>query len=117
MPDSQTIALSFDINNDENVLIKVNPNNWQNASIEKKWYIMYHELGHDILNLEHGQGGKMMFNFADKEYSWMEFFIDRQAMFDYYKNSIPKDNNNEAIKYILIILSAVLMVKILQLAL
>ena len=47
-------------------------------------YILYHELGHDVLNLEHGQGGKMMFNFADRDYSWDEFFKDKEYMFSYY---------------------------------
>ena len=56
---------------------------WANASIQKKWYILYHELGHDVLNLNHGEGGKMMFNFADREYSWDEFYQDKDYMFSF----------------------------------
>ena len=81
-----TIAIAYAMNLDNEIFIKVDPSNWQHASIEKKWYIIYHELGHDILNLEHGQGGKMMFNFADREYTFLELFQDKKAMFDYYKN-------------------------------
>ena len=51
---------------DSKIVIKVDPKKWQNSSKQKKWYIMYHELGHDVLNLNHGEGGKMMFNFADR---------------------------------------------------
>ena len=79
-----TIALAFGGNNDREIVIKVDPILWKDSSIQKKMYILYHELGHDVLNLEHGQGGKMMFNFADREYSWDEFFKDKEYMFSYY---------------------------------
>ena len=48
----------------------------------KRWYTLYHELGHDILNLDHGEGGRMMFNFAPSDYTWQQFFDDRDAMFN-----------------------------------
>jgi hypothetical protein len=81
-----TIALSFDYNKNESIKILVDPVEWKKASIQKKMYIIYHELGHDVFNLDHGQGGKMMFNFADREYSWYEFFVDKNTMFDYVKS-------------------------------
>jgi len=77
------IALSYALGDDSSIIIKVDPEKWANASIEKKWYVLYHELGHDVLNLEHGQGGKMMFNFADKEYSWDDFFKDKEYMLNF----------------------------------
>ena len=43
----------------------------------------------DVLNLGHGEGGKMMFNFSDRGYSWDEFFEDKEEMFSVfikYKN-------------------------------
>ena len=78
--EDEVIALSYGMNNDSKIIIKVDPKKWAEASLEKKWYILYHELGHDILNLEHGEGGKMMFNFADKEYSWDDFIEDKKYM-------------------------------------
>lgn len=75
------VALGYD--DDDNIVIRVDPVKWSKASQEKRWYILYHELGHDILNLDHGEGGKMMFNFVDRDYSWDEFFEDRKYMFDY----------------------------------
>ena len=77
------IALSYAFGNDTLIKIKVDPEKWAKSSIEKRWYVLYHELGHDVLNLDHGQGGKMMFNFADKEYSWDDFFVDKTYMYNY----------------------------------
>ena len=82
--DGQAIAYSYGMNNDSAIIIKVDPTKWQNSSKEKKWYIIYHELGHDVLNLNHGEGGKMMYNFADREYSWDEFIEDKNYMFNNY---------------------------------
>lgn len=82
--EGNVIAISYGINRNDEVVLRVDPEKWANASTPKKWYILYHELGHDILNLEHGQGGRMMFNFPTKEYTWKEFFKDRDFMFDYY---------------------------------
>ncbi|MFV8327624.1 hypothetical protein [Flavobacterium sp. ZS1P14] len=80
-----TIALAYGYNNDDEVIIKVDPAKWANCPIEKRWYVLYHELGHDVLNLDHGQGGKMMFNFAERDYTWDEFFNDKEYMFNFNK--------------------------------
>ena len=78
------IAASYGMNNRNNV-IKVDPEKWEKSSNQKKWYVIYHELGHDILNLEHGDGGKMMFNFVDKDYSWKEFIEDKKYMLNSFR--------------------------------
>ncbi len=82
--EGNTIAIAMGKDNDNEIIIKVDPENWQNSSEIKRWYILYHELGHDVLNLSHGEGGKMMFNFVEKDYSWDDFFIDRNEMFYNY---------------------------------
>jgi antitoxin component YwqK of YwqJK toxin-antitoxin module len=79
--DDGVLALSSGIFNDEEIIIKVNPKDWSKASDPKRWYILYHELGHDVLNLQHGQGGKMMFNFTENDYTWKDFFTDKDYMF------------------------------------
>jgi len=84
--DGNTLGLSYGINNDAKIELKIDPEKWANSSIPKRWYLIYHELGHDVLNLQHGNGGKMMFNFADKGYSWKEFWEDKQYMFQSYKS-------------------------------
>ena len=73
--------------NKNGVEIKIDPVFWSNSSLIKKWYLIYHELGHDVLNLEHGEGAKMMFNFSDKEYTWDEFFEDKDYMFNFFKTN------------------------------
>ena len=84
--EESTIAVAYAMNDDSKIIIKVDPSNWANSSKPKRWYILYHELGHDVLNLNHGEGGKMMYNFADREYTWDEYFTDKQYMFNSYKN-------------------------------
>ena len=81
--DGDQIAVSNGRNDDSKVILAVDPVKWANASTPKKWYIIYHELGHDVLNLNHGEGGRMMFNFPLGEYTWDDFFQDRDYMFKY----------------------------------
>tara|TARA_B110000285_G_scaffold176080_1_gene197612 strand:- start:984 stop:2222 length:1239 start_codon:yes stop_codon:yes gene_type:complete len=81
------LAKAYGIFNDEEIIIKVSPQEWSKASNPKRWYILYHELGHDVLNLQHGQGGKMMFNFTEEDYTWDDFFKDKDYMF----NSMNKE--------------------------
>ena len=83
LPDN-IIALSYGKGIPNKIIIEVDPTNWKNSSLAKKWYVLYHELGHDVLNFKHGQGGKMMFNFVDREYNWGEFKSDREKMFDIF---------------------------------
>ena len=86
--ESGVLAKSFGMGNDNIIKIKVDPVMWEKSSNQKRWYIIYHELGHDVLNFNHGYGGRMMFNFVDKQYSWDDFFTDRKNMFDYFFKTI-----------------------------
>ena len=74
------LGLSYGQDNDRLIKLVIDPKKWSESSIPKRWYLLYHELGHDVLNLDHGQGGKMMFNFADRGYSWNEFWVDKTYM-------------------------------------
>ena len=85
--DANVIGVSSGRNNDSVINLKIDPENWAKSSLQKKWYLLYHELGHDVLNLGHGEGGKMMFNFIDRDYKWEEFINDKNYMFNYYKNN------------------------------
>ena len=82
-----TVALAAGFNNDNEISIRVDPLKWKDASSAKKWYVLYHELGHDVLNLDHGEGGKMMFNYVDRDYTWDEWLEDKKYMFDSYKRN------------------------------
>jgi len=84
--EGQTVGVAYAINDDENIVVAIDPVKWKNTPFATKWYIIYHELGHDILNLRHGDGGKMMFNFVNRKYTWEEFLEDKNYMFKVYKD-------------------------------
>ena len=84
--DGQTIAAAYKMNDDDSVLVLVDPENWYDANQAKRWYIIYHELGHDILNLEHGECGPMMNETTSGNYSWDRLEKDKNIMFEKYKS-------------------------------
>ena len=43
-------------NNDASILIFISKRKWNFTSSRSQKILMYHELGHDVLNLSHGQG-------------------------------------------------------------
>lgn len=80
------IASAYNMNDDDSVLVLVDPENWYEANQPKRWYIIYHELGHDILNLDHGECGPMMNERASGNYSWNRLEKDKNTMFEMYKS-------------------------------
>ena len=78
------IAIALGKDDDSKVDILVNPDLWRSFNDSKKFYIIYHELGHDLFNFNHGNGGKMMYNYADKKIGWEDFMSDRINMFESY---------------------------------
>ena len=80
------IASAYNMNEDDSVLVLVDPENWYDANQPKRWYIIYHELGHDILNLDHGECGPMMNERASGNYSWNRLEKDKNTMFEMYKS-------------------------------
>jgi hypothetical protein len=84
---SGVLGISKSMNDDSKISISINPILWKNSSDSKRLYIIYHELGHDILNFKHGEGGKMMFPISENEYNYNEFYNDREYMFNrFFKN-------------------------------
>lgn len=90
--EENTLAKAYGRNDKNQILIKIDPEKWAKASSIKRWYILYHELGHDFLNFRHGQGGKMMFNYPLSSRITIENFVeDRNYMFKtYLKNIFPQ---------------------------
>ena len=86
--EGETIAAAYKMNDDDSVLVLVDPENWYDANQSKRWYIIYHELGHDILNLEHGECGPMMNETASGNYSWDRLEKDKNTMFETYKTKL-----------------------------
>ena len=84
--EGETIAAAYKMDDDDSVLVLVDPENWYDANQSKRWYIIYHELGHDILNLEHGECGPMMNERASGNYTWDRLEKDKNTMFETYKS-------------------------------
>jgi hypothetical protein len=84
--EGETIAAAYKMNDDDSVLVLVDPENWYDANQAKRWYIIYQELGHDILNLEHGECGPMMNETTSGNYSWDRLEKDKNIMFEKYKS-------------------------------
>ncbi len=82
--DKDVIAISSGFKDDKNIILTVDPDKWLKATSAKRWYTLYHELGHDVLNFEHGEGGRMMFNYSLEDCTWDEFNKDRNYMFDVF---------------------------------
>lgn len=75
------LGISNSMYDDSTISISINPSLWKTSSDSKKLYVLFHELGHDILNFRHGEGGKMMFTISDSDYSFEKFYDDRDYMF------------------------------------
>jgi len=85
--EGNTIAVALGKGNFEKIEIVVSPDKWRTYSDAKRFYVLYHELGHDALNLDHGNGGKMMFNYDEKDFTWDDFMVDRIKMFNAFNNN------------------------------
>ena len=82
---NDVVGVSLGIFNNKKITLRIDPTKWENATLLERWYTIYHELGHDILNLRHGEGGNMMFNFSiNSDYKWEDFFEERDYMFKYF---------------------------------
>lgn len=77
------IAEAIGMNEDDSVQIIVNPIIWTELSELERKEIMYHEFGHDILNLEHTSHGIMMDEeLAATDNQMLEIYIE--ALFNLY---------------------------------
>ena len=45
-------GLSFGIDDDDRIEIYINPSSWRKFNKPMRYYLMYHELAHDVLNLD-----------------------------------------------------------------
>ena len=48
------LGIAIGMNSDSTVLVKINTMHWNELSDNQKWWLVMHELSHDILNWEHG---------------------------------------------------------------
>lgn len=82
-------GVSFGINDDSRIEIYINPTAWQNFKKPMRYFLMYHELSHDVLNVDDledisSNDGKLMYpalsSFENKN---MDDFIEAShALFE-----------------------------------
>ena len=80
---------------DSEVLITIRTSFWENAQINQRLWVMYHELGHDVLGLEHNNNhGDIMQkgNSGVRDLS-IEFFIEKKNLMFNDINQIYTDCN------------------------
>ncbi|WP_142783807.1 hypothetical protein [Changchengzhania lutea] len=72
---------------DDNCVLKiqVDYSNWNDADNIKRLWIMYHELTHDLFNVEHGHGGPMMDPSLPSELTKENFLKSKQTLINYLK--------------------------------
>jgi hypothetical protein len=89
--DYNAVALGY--NNDDIIEIYINPYSWKQSSKARRYWLMYHELAHDVLNAEHvtaipANEGKLMYPYSTNfEITDMDEFIEAfHAFFGEYSN-------------------------------
>ena len=87
-------AMSYGYDNDSIIEIYINPSTWNKFSKPMRYYLMYHELSHDVLNLDdlepsyENQESLMFPNINSFESLTMDDFIERShAIFETYSST------------------------------
>ena len=75
-------GISYGYKDDSKIEIYINPTFWANATKAQKYWLMYHELCHDVLNIDHTPEteeyiGELMYPYMDQfEINHMDDFIE-----------------------------------------
>ena len=82
-------GLSYGMNDDDRIEIYINPSTWEEFNKPMRYYLMYHELSHDVLNVDDLEElpineGKLMYPVLTKyEGKTMDDFIESShALFE-----------------------------------
>ena len=89
---SGIIALALGKNNDCEINIAIDLSQWEAASNIEKLLIIYHELGHDILNLEHSDGIRLMTTTKQDDPKWYYVGSLIHEMFERVSNDYTLKN-------------------------
>lgn len=58
--ETNVLAIAWGMYDNCRVEIQVDKKNWLKADNVRRLWVIYHELAHDIFNIEHGKGGPLM---------------------------------------------------------
>ena len=89
-------GLSYGMNDDDRIEIYINPSTWESFNKPMRYYLMYHELSHDVLNVDDLSNltvneGKLMFpEIASYEAKTMDDFIE--SSHDFFEEVASKQN-------------------------
>lgn len=104
-PDYNTVAIAHSMYNNCKLDIQVDPDNWNESSLIKRVWILYHELSHDLFNIEHGRGGPIMDPVLPSDLSRANFVTSRLTLINYLKlikfNETCKLKGKEKLKKLL----------------
>jgi hypothetical protein len=82
-------GLSFGIHDDDKIEIYINPSTWEKFNKPMRYFLIYHELAHDILNMEDLEGiseheGKLMYPviYSNESKSMDDFIESSHALFE-----------------------------------
>lgn len=86
---SHVHGYSSGYNNDLTVEIYINKRSWESFSKPQRYYLIYHELSHDILNLDdlsddEGNYGKIMYPSISKysDLGMNDFIVNMKSLFE-----------------------------------
>jgi len=85
-PDYNTIAIAHSMFDNCKLDIQVDPSKWNESTNVKRLWILYHELSHDLFNVEHGQGGPLMDPTLPPNLTEEYFSTSRITLINYLKN-------------------------------
>lgn len=101
----ETEGICFGINHDDKIEIYINRSSWEKFTKPMKYWLMYHELTHDILNVEdlpdtEENKGKLMYPYVSKYFTMdtgtvmtMDYFIEHfHSFIDEYTSEEAKNN-------------------------
>ena len=100
-PDYNTIAIARGMYDDSKAEKQDDLNNWNYSNYLRMW-ILYHELAHDIFNIEHYEGGPLMMPELPEKITESSFNTARKYLINYLKllrfnpecNEVVDDLNN-----------------------
>jgi hypothetical protein len=91
-------AISYGMNDDDRIEIYINPTTWDKFNKPMRYFLMYHELSHDVLNVDDledlpSNEGKLMYPaLANYESKTMDDFIESShALFEKVAEKQIKD--------------------------
>ena len=97
-------GISYGINQDDKIEIYINPSSWEKFTKPMKYWVMYHELSHDVLNVDdlpdtEENKGKLMYPYVSKDFTMytgmvmtMDYFIEHfHSFLEEYKAAETKE--------------------------